>query len=250
MDFSNHTVMVTGGGSGIGLACVRNFLSAGASIVVLDRTAGTIDGPLSSRGDRLVHVTGDVSDAKDVKKAVDLAVEHFGSIDIGINSAGITGTRIPLVDQVDDALDAIFSVNVRGIFLSMKYQLRAMLAADTGGAIINVASVFALRTWETYGLYSATKEAVVGLTKAAALEVAAKRIRVNAVAPGPIRTPFIGELSEEKERRAIATVPAGRLGTPEDVASAITWLASDGAAFVNGEVLTIDGGINAKMYSG
>jgi len=240
--------MVTGGNSGIGLACARAFLAAGASVAVFDRSAVSADPGVAD--ERHFSVQGDVSDAASVRQAVDRIVERFGGLDVAVNSAGISGPRAALVDLNDDAFDPVFAVNVRGMFLSMKYQLRAMIKANAGGAIVNIGSVFGDRTWEKYGLYGAGKAAVAGLTKAAALECAPLGIRINLVAPGPVRTPFIGVLSEEREAIAVRTVPSGRLGEPMDIAEAALWLASDRSAFITGTTLTVDGGIGAKMFAG
>lgn len=249
MEFRDRTVFVTGGGSGIGLACVHAFLAEGARVALADRDIDGDDPLLADAGDRLLRLQVDVGVATEIAAAVKRTVTQFGPLDIAVNSAGITGTRLPIVEQADDALDDILAVNVRGIFLAMKYQLAAML--DHGaGSLINIASVFATRTWEGYGLYSASKQAVIGLTRAAALENADKGVRVNAIAPGPIRTPFIGEMTAEREQRAIGTVPMRRLGTPQDVADAVLWLASDRAAFVTGATIGVDGGIDAKLFAG
>jgi NAD(P)-dependent dehydrogenase (short-subunit alcohol dehydrogenase family) len=250
VDFSGKVVMITGGSSGIGACCVQRFAQAGGSVVVLDRhTPAGVTGQTDSATSKSLFVQGDVTAAADVRRAIDTAVHKFGRVDIGVNCAGIMGPRLPLIEQSDDALEELVAINVRGVFLATKYQLRAMLDCG-GGSVVNVASVFSFRPLETFGLYSATKHAVAGLTKAAAVEVASCGIRVNAVAPGPIRTPFIGQLSEAEEKWAIASVPMKRLGQPEDVADVIVWLTSDAARFITGAIIPVDGGINAKMFAG
>jgi NAD(P)-dependent dehydrogenase (short-subunit alcohol dehydrogenase family) len=178
-------------------------------------------------------------------------VQKFGRLDVGINCAGISGTNTPFLDEPDDAMDRLLAINVRGVFLSMKYELLAIKAGGRGGAIVNAASIFSFRSWETFGLYSATKHAVAGLTKAVAVEMATAGIRVNAIAPGPIKTPFLGEhLDKEGEAWVSSTVPMNRVGQPDDVAGVVTWLCSDDARYVTGAILPVDGGINAKMYLG
>jgi NAD(P)-dependent dehydrogenase (short-subunit alcohol dehydrogenase family) len=249
--FDGKVVMVTGGGGGIGGQCVSRFLDAGAYVVLLDRNppvSETVLAKMSS--DRLLTLQGDVSVAEDVKACVETAVQRFGGLDYGINCAGISGTNTPLLEEPDDAMDRLLAINVRGTFLSMKYQLLAIKATGRGGAIVNAASVFAFRSFETFGLYSASKHAVAGLTKGAAVEMATSGIRVNAIAPGPIYTPFMGDLPEEGMAWAIQSVPMNRLGEPDDVAGVVTWLCSEDARFVTGAILSVDGGINAKMYSG
>ena len=251
MNFDGKVVMITGGGGGIGGQSVSRFLDAGASVVVLDRNAPISEAVLAHMSsDRLLVRQGDVSAAEDVKACVDAAVRRFGGLDFGVNCAGIPGTNTPLLSEPDDAMDRLLAINVRGTFLSMKYELLAMKAGGRGGAIVNAASVFSFRSFETFGLYSASKHAVAGLTKGAAVEMATLGIRVNAIAPGPIKTPFMGDLPKEGEDWAVESVPMKRLGQPDDVAGLVTWLCSDDARFVTGAIIPVDGGINAKMYTG
>jgi NAD(P)-dependent dehydrogenase (short-subunit alcohol dehydrogenase family) len=250
-EFEGKVVMVTGGGGGIGGQCVSRFLDAGAFVILFDRHPPVSEAVLERLdSDRLTVQHGDVSIAEDVKACVNAAVQRFGRLDYGINCAGISGTKTRFIDEPDDAMDKLLAVNVRGTFLSMKYQLRAMRAGERGGAIVNAASVFSFRTFETFGLYSASKHAVAGLTKGAAVEMATSGIRVNAIAPGPIHTPFMGELPAEGIVWAEHSVPMKRLGHPDDVAGVVTWLCSDDARFITGAILSVDGGINAKMYAG
>ena len=247
MTFENQNVLVTGGNSGIGRSCAEMLLAQGANVVVLDRDSG---GAQAGEGaeSRLISLKGDVKLGKDIAAAVDRVVTSFGRLDIGINCAGITGPLANIVDQADEAMNDVLAINVCGVFLSMKYELRAMLRQGAG-AIVNAASVFSNRTMDAYALYIASKHAVAGLTKAAAMEVASTGIRVNAVAPGPIKTPFIGELTPAQEKAASSTVPMLRLGKPAEVAQAILWLASSQASYLTGTILSVDGGMGANVIS-
>ena len=247
MTFKNKNVLVTGGNSGIGRSCAEMLLAQGANVVVLDRDSGGAQAGEGAEA-RLISLKGDVKLAKDIAAAVDRVVTSFGRLDIAINCAGITGPLANIVDQADEAMNDVLAINVCGVFLSMKYELRAMLRQGAG-AIVNAASVFSNRTMDAYALYIASKHAVAGLTKAAAMEVASTGIRVNAVAPGPIKTPFIGELTPAQEKAASSTVPMLRLGEPAEVAQAILWLASGQASYLTGTILSVDGGMGANVIS-
>jgi len=249
MTFAGKIAMVTGGASGIGESCVSLLLAQGASVIVFDRSEPAAeDRQTAIDPSRYQFIPGDVKSAVEIIAAVQRIVSKFGRLDIGINCAGINGPHRPLVEQDDDAMDEVLAVNVRGIFLSMKYQLRVMVQQGFG-AIVNTASVFSSRTMEGFGIYSASKHAVAGLTKSAAVEMARLGIRVNAVAPGPIKTPFLGNLSEEQEREAAGTVPMLRFGLPIEAARAILWLVSDEASYLTGTIMSVDGGMGAFPVS-
>jgi len=249
MTFAEKIVMVTGGASGIGKSCVSLLLSQGASVTVFDRAVPPVEeGMTALDRSRCRFISGDVASGTDVAAAVERIVKSSGRLDIGINCAGISSPPLRIVDQADDAMDEVLAINVRGIFLSMKYQLRAM-AQQGFGAIVNAASVFSTRTMEGFGLYVASKHAVAGLTKSAAVEMARFGIRVNAVAPGATKTPFIGNLSAKQEQEAADTIPMLRLGVPVEVARAILWLASDEASYLTGSIMSVDGGVCANPIS-
>jgi NAD(P)-dependent dehydrogenase (short-subunit alcohol dehydrogenase family) len=232
-------VLITGAASGIGLACAQRLFKEGANLLLVDQSIAPVD-----PGKTTVRIQGDVGEVGVMAKAVELAIQHFRGLDVAINCAGVKGDLAPIVEQEDDALDRLFSVNTRGIFLSLKYEMRQMMA-QRSGAIVNVSSIFGIRSTSGFGLYSATKHAVAGLTKAAALEGAAFGVRVNAVAPGPVATPFIGRTLSEAERNS-PVAPIGRFADPEEIANAILWLVADEASYVTGAILPVDGGLSAE----
>lgn len=248
MTFARKIAFVTGASSGIGLSCVRQLLDKGALVAAFDRNA--VDPAQSSGQDapaeRLLRFRGDVSKAADIRSAIEQTTQHFGGLDLGFNCAGITGPLAPLEAQDDDAFDSTFAVNMRGIFLATKYEASAMMGREHA-AIVNIASIFGYRSMDGFGLYGATKFGVMGLTQSAGIEFAAKGIRVNAVAPGPVKTPFVGDLSEEEEQAASAGIPMGRFAQPDEIARAMLWLASPEASYITGSVLSVDGGYGAQL---
>lgn len=246
MAFAGKTVFVTGGGSGMGLSCVRKLLEKGANVAVFDLKVPSSLTEDEAASGRLLALEGDVSVAADLRAAVEKTVARFGRLDIAINAAGITGPLIPLADQDDDALDRTYAINMRGIFLSMKIEVEAFRKTG-GGVIVNFSSVFSQGSLETFTLYGSTKHGVIGLTEGAAVELAKENIRINAVAPGPIRTPFIGVVTPEIEAIVVQGIPQQRIGEPDEVANAVLWLASDEASYVTGATLRVDGGQAARL---
>ena len=245
MCFSGKTAFITGASSGMGLSCALLLLARGANVVSFDLKEPP---PQEDRAAHRRHLTikGDVSRADDVRHSIQQTVETFGRLDIAINCAGITGALLPMLEQADDALENVYAVNMRGIFLAMKYEAEELRKAG-GGAIVNFASVYSKGSHERFCLYGSTKHAVVGLTEGAAVELAKYNIRVNAVAPGPILTPFIGVVTPEIEEAVVRGIPQQRIGRPEEVARAVLWLASDEASYVTGATLTVDGGQAARL---
>ena len=244
--------LVTGGGSGIGWAACKAFACAGARVVVSDvddEKGSRVARRLKECGYEAIFVRADVSSARDVEGLVDTAVATFGGLDMAFNNAGIEGARAKLADYSDDAWDRVIAVNLTGVRLCMKYEIRQMLKQN-GGAIVNNASILGVVSFASASAYTAAKHGVLGLTKAAALEYAPNHIRVNAVCPGFIETPMLvraGLLAEPAQRADIEHLhPLGRLGRPEEVAAAAVWLCGPESSFVTGHPLLVDGGYVAQ----
>jgi NAD(P)-dependent dehydrogenase (short-subunit alcohol dehydrogenase family) len=195
-----------------------------------------------------VFVTADVSKAADVEAIVATAVKTWGRLDYAFNNAGVGESRVALADMTEEIWDRTMRINLKGVWLCMKYEIRRMLEQG-GGAIVNTSSAVGLVGSRQQCAYVASKHGVIGLTKASALEYAKAGIRVNAVCPGAIRTPALDSFfssSPHTEARVIAQHPVGRLGTAEEVAEAVLWLCSDAASFVTGQALAVDGGATAQ----
>jgi len=246
------TALVTGAGRGIGRASALAFASAGASVVVVD-----LDEAGGKETAELVHAAGgdasfvaaDVTSADDVAGMVAHAVATYGRLDCAHNNAGILGAAAVLHQYDDDEWAKVVAVNQTAVYLALKYEIAAFLDAGTGGAIVNTASFSGLVAVPFAAAYVATKHAVVGLTKAAAVEYGRKGIRVNAVCPGTVRTEMTVQRigGNEKMEQALHDVtPMRRLAEPDEVASAAVWLCSDAASFVNGHALAVDGGAVAQ----
>ena len=245
--FKGKVAFVTGAGSGIGRAAALEFAREGASVVVADvsekgndETAHMIE---ESRGQALA-VRCDVTRTEDVKAALDKTVEAFGRLDFAFNNAGVEQALTATADLTEQEWDRIVDINLRGIFLCMKYEIPVMLR-NGGGVIVNTSSGAGVKGIAGQAAYCAAKFGIVGLTKAAALDYAHLNIRVNAVCPGIIETPMMDRFSggtPEGRERVVAQEPVGRMGKAEEIAAAVVWLCSDAAAFVIGHALVIDGG--------
>ncbi|MCP5094013.1 MAG: SDR family oxidoreductase [Chloroflexi bacterium] len=249
--FANKVVMVTGGASGIGRVTALAFASEGATLILADiNEAGGQETQafIAEQGAEAIFVQADVSQSADVEGLVREAVGRYGRIDIAFNNAGIEGGIVRTADVAETDFDHIMAVNVKGVWLCMKHQIPQMIAQG-GGAIVNTASVAGLVGTHSMPVYGASKHAVIGLTKSAALEYARKNIRINAVCPSVIDTPMVqrGFTTFPKFVETTTRInPMRRLGTPDEVAAAVLWLCSDEASFVNATALTIDGGFTAQ----
>jgi len=248
-DFAGETVVVTGGGSGIGRATATAFGDAGASVVVADidqdggrDTVSMITDETAGDG---TFVEVDVGDDADVEKMVETATSEYGGLDVAFNNAGLPGTFKSVDEIPEEEWQAIIDVNLSGVWRSMRKEIPVMLDHG-GGAIVNTASVLGKVGEAETPAYTAAKHGVVGLTKAAALERATDNIRVNAVCPGYIETQMLDDAGvttdEELRAETEALHPMERLGTADEIAEAVLWLASDNASFATGETLAIDGG--------
>jgi len=242
--------LITGASRGIGAATARLFAQEGARVVLAARNEEAIAQlaeEIRAGGGEALTVQADVSNATSVEELVKRAVQTYGRLDLAVNNAGVAGGNKPLVEVSEETFDLVTAVNLKGVFLCLKYEIPAMLAAG-GGAIVNVSSTVGLVGHGGHGAglapYIASKHGVVGLTKAAALEYAAQHIRVNAVAFGTILTEVNqGWYADEQIRqRMTSTIPLGRVADPREAAEAILWLCSDAASFVTGVTLPVDGG--------
>lgn len=252
MQLEDKVILITGGASGIGrvtaLACARE----GAKLLIADVDAAggqeTVD-LVTAKGGEAIFTHTNVTQSDEVQAMITACVNHYGRIDAAFNNAGIEGEPHRTADVTEDDFDRIIAVNLKGVWLCMKYELQQMQAQEKGGVIVNTASVAGLVGSHSLPVYGASKHAVVGLTKSAAVEYARKNIRVNAVCPAVIQTPMVERAMKANPsfgNAAILNNPTRRLGQPEEVAAAVIWLCSDGASFVNGATLTVDGGFVAQ----
>jgi NAD(P)-dependent dehydrogenase (short-subunit alcohol dehydrogenase family) len=246
---SNPVVLITGALTGIGRATALAFARDGASVVVSgrrDEAGQALVGELRALGAEAEFVKADVRHESDVQNLVDRTVARFGRLDVAVNNAGTEGKPGPVSEQTAESYGATFDTNVLGVLLSMKHELRVMQAQGSG-SIVNLSSTMGHRGAPGASLYTASKHAVEGLTKSAALEAAAFGVRVNAVAPGPIETAMLGRFTGNADRKAglVAGIPLKRAGQPEEIADAIVFAASAKASFITGQIIDVNGGKSA-----
>ena len=249
--FQNQVALITGAASGIGLATARAFAEAGAALALVDVNPDALRSAaneLASVGRSNIPIICNVADENEVAAMVQQTMSTFGQLDIAFNNAGIHAPVAETADALGEDSDRVIAINLRGVWNCMKYELRHMRKRGSG-VIVNCSSQSGLVGTAGLGAYTASKHGVIGLTKSAALEYAAKSIRINAVCPGSTDTPMVANaLANEPEtmKAVMKEIPLGRLGKSEEIASAVVWLCSPGAAFMTGQAIVPDGGYTAR----
>jgi NAD(P)-dependent dehydrogenase (short-subunit alcohol dehydrogenase family) len=251
LSFESQVALVTGAAMGMGLATAKAFAEAGAAVVLADVNEDAlraVTAELAATGHRALALSCDVSDEAEVAAMIEQTVAQFGRLDAAFNNAGIMIPAVETADNSGEDFDRVTAVNLRGVWNCMKYELRQMREQGSG-AIVNNPSIGGLIGIPGRAIYHASKHGVIGLTKSAALEYAARGIRINAVCPGTIETPMVADMmAKESITREdfLRDLPIGRLGRPEEIAAAVLWLCSPGASFVVGHALVVDGGFTAQ----
>jgi NAD(P)-dependent dehydrogenase (short-subunit alcohol dehydrogenase family) len=248
ISFENKVALVTGAGSGLGLATAKAFAESGASVALADwneKSVRSAAEELAARGHKVLAIHCDVSDDAQVGAMVEKTVSTFGRLNAAYNNAGIQNELAETANQTREDFDRVMAINLRGVWSCMKFELRQMRKQGSG-AIVNCSSLGGLVGGAERGIYHAAKHGILGFTKSAALEYAARGIRVNAVCPGLIHTPMSDQMVAAGQGDALKamekSVPMGRVGRPEEIANAVLWLCSDAASYVTGQSISVDGG--------
>ncbi len=249
-NMTGKVALITGGTAGIGHATALAFAKEGAQVAISGRRekeGSEVVAEIKALGGEAIFVKTDITKEADVKAMVEKTIEAFGRLDYAFNNAGVEQPATPIAKQTEELFDHVMNTNVKGVWLSQKYEIPALLKTG-GGAIVNNSSVAGLIGMAGVGIYNASKHAVIGLTKATALEVAKKNIRVNSVAPAAIETRMLTDFMATPEMMKMmeSLHPIGRIGKPDEIAQAVIYLCSDKASFITGQTLAVDGGFTAQ----
>ena len=249
-DMTGKVALITGGTAGIGHATAIAFAKEGAQVAISGRRekeGNEVVAEIIALGGEAIFIKTDITKESEVKAMVEKTIEVFGRLDYAFNNAGVEQPATPIAKQTEELFDLVMDTNVKGVWLSQKYEIPAMLKTG-GGAIVNNSSVAGLIGMAGVGIYNASKHAVIGLTKATALEVAKKNIRVNSVAPAAIETRMLTEFMNTPEMMKMmeSLHPIGRIGKPDEIAHTVVFLCSDKASFITGQTLAVDGGFTAQ----
>jgi NAD(P)-dependent dehydrogenase (short-subunit alcohol dehydrogenase family) len=250
-DFNGKVALVTGAAGGIGLATAKAFAKAGTSVIIADREEemiGKAAEDLRAAGYNVIGVACDVTNADQVEAMIERAISTYGRLDAAFNNAGVNSDSAEFLETSDNEFERVISVNLRGVWNCMKGELRQMIAQGSG-SVVNCSSIGGLKGSKGRSAYSASKHAVIGLTRSVAIEYTSKGIRINAVCPGIIHTPMAVRVTKNYDpeivKQMVAQEPIGRFGEPEEIAAAVVWLCSPAASFVVGHAMVVDGGLLA-----